>query len=204
MHPWPMKPSVDRQTLDFYQDRADEWTAALPFAYSPQLDAFLDLLPPGARVLELGCGDGRDAERMIARGFAVDPSDGTPEMARRAGERLGRAVPVMRFDELAAEGQYDAVWCHTSLLHVPEAELPAILARVHRALRTGGKHWASYKGGDGGGRDDHGRFYSYIPLARLDAAYRAAGAWTELAVSSEPGTSFGGTPTIWHAVLACK
>jgi len=196
--------AVDRQTFDFYQERADEWVAALPFAYSPQLDAFLDLLPSGAQILELGCGDGRDAERMIERGFAVDPSDGSPEMARRAAERLGRAVPVMRFDELAVANQYDAAWCHTSLLHVPEAALSAVLSRIHRALKPGGRHWASYKGGAGGGRDDNGRFYSYIPLARLDAAYRVAADWADLSISSEQGTSFGGVPTLWHVVLACK
>lgn len=199
-----MTRAVDRQTFDFYQEHADEWVAALPFAHSPQLDAFLDLLVPGARILELGCGDGRDAGRMIERGFAVDPSDGSPEMARRAAERLGRAVPVMRFDELAVADQYDAAWCHTSLLHVPEAALPAVLSRVHRALKPGGRHWASYKGGAGEGRDDHGRFYSYIPLARLDAAYRASADWADLSFSSEQGTSFGGVPTLWHVVLACK
>lgn len=199
-----MRRAVDQQTLDFYQARADEWIASLPFAYSPQLDAFLDLLPSGARILELGCGDGRDAERMIERGFAVDPSDGSPEMARRAAERLGRAVPVMRFDELAVADQYDAAWCHTSLLHVPESALSAVLSRIHRALKPGGRHWASYKGGAGGGRDDHGRFYSYIPLARLDAAYRVAADWAGVSFSSEQGTSFGGEPTLWHAVLACK
>jgi hypothetical protein len=46
---------------------------------------------------------------MIARGFAVDPSDGTPGMARLASARLGRVVPVMRFDELEAVDVYDAV-----------------------------------------------------------------------------------------------
>jgi SAM-dependent methyltransferase len=193
---------MDRQTLDFYQTRASEWAAALPEAYSAALDGFLDRLAPGATILELGCGDGRDAERMIARGFAVDPSDGTPEMARLASARLGREVPVMRFDELEAEAEYDAAWCHTSLLHVPEKELPAILGRVHRALKPGGLHLASYKGGTGGGRDQFGRFYSYIPSERLEAAYRAAGQWTEFALDTRDGTSFGGAPTIWHNVTA--
>jgi len=195
---------MDRQTFDFYQRRADEWAAALPFAYSPQLDAFLDRLPPAARILELGCGDGRDAERMIARGFQVEPSDGSPAMAALASARLGREVPVMDFAELETADAYDAAWCHTSLLHVPEDALPSILARIHRALTPGGLHWASYKGGDGGHRDEHGRFYSYIPAERLEAAYRAAGPWSELALTTDEGTSFGGAPTTWHAVFARK
>ena len=196
---------MDRQTLNFYQQRASEWAAALPCAWSPQLDPFLDLLHPGARVLELGCGDGCDAQRMTARSFDVHPSDGSPAMARLASERLGRLVPVMRFDELVAMEAFDAVWCQASLLHLAEDALPGILSRIHRALHPGGLHWASYKDGTGGGRDKFGRFFSYLPADRLEAAYRRAADWAELSIGTHPeGSSFGGGPTVWHNVLARK
>jgi SAM-dependent methyltransferase len=195
---------VDRGTLDFYEHRAAEWAAHLPHAHSPPLDPFLDLLPPDAAILELGCGDGRDAARMIARGFDVHPSDGSPAMARLASERLAREVPVMDFAELDAVAAFDAVWCQASLLHLGEAQLVPVLARVHRALRPGGWHWASYKDGAGGGRDEFGRFFSYIPADRLEAAYRAAGRWSELTLGSQEGGSFFSGATTWHHVLARK
>lgn len=197
---------MDRLTREFYQQRGREWADALPSgSWSQQLDFFLDLLAPGSHILELGCGDGRDAERMIARGFPVDATDGTPGMAGLAGDRLGYEVPVLRFDELDAEDAYDAVWCQASLLHVAEADLPGVLARVHRALKRGGRHWASFKDGNGGGRDQFGRFFSYLPAVRVEAAYREAAPWAELAVSTRyDGRSFGGTPTDWHNVLARK
>jgi SAM-dependent methyltransferase len=196
---------MDGETLHFYEHRAAEWAAALPFDHSPRLDPFLDQLSAGATILEMGCGDGRDAAHMIARGFEVHPSDGSPAMARLASERLGREVPVMDFAELAAAEVYDAVWCQATLLHVVEKELPGVLARVHRALRPGGWHWASFKDGTGGGRDKFGRFFSYIPADRLEAAYRQAGPWTELAIGTQrEGSSFGGGPTVWHDVSARK
>ena len=196
---------MDRLTLNFYQQRGREWADALPHAgHSPELDSFLELLPPGGRILELGCGDGRDAERMIASGFDVQPSDGSPHMARLASERLGREVPVMRFAELDAVEDFDAVWCQATLLHLPEGELPSVLSRIHRALRPGGRHWASFKGGDGGGRDPHGRFFSHLPAARIEAAYRTAAPWAEFEISTHDGFSFGHVPTPWHNVLARK
>jgi SAM-dependent methyltransferase len=193
---------MDQQTAEFYRTRAEEWAAAAKREWNKWLDPFLDLLPPGAHILELGCGDGRDAARMIARGFTVDASDGVAEMAALASRRLGYQVPVRRFDELAAENEYDAAYTSASLLHVPLEQLAGILVRVHRALKPGGRHFASYKGGDGGHRDEHGRFYSYLPLADLEAAYRQAGEWSELEFETRDGTSFGGAPTPWHSVLA--
>jgi SAM-dependent methyltransferase len=195
---------MDRRTREFYERRSAEWAAALPHAHSPYLDPFLDRLPPGASILEMGCGDGRDAAWMIERGFDVHPSDGTPAMARLAGERLGREVPVMEFTALDAVDAFDGVWCQASLLHLAEEELAPVLARIHKALRPGGWHWASYKDGTGGGRDDGGRFFSYIPKARLEAAYSAAGPWSELGIATRQGTSFFRGPTLWHEVLVRK
>lgn len=200
---------MDPQTAEFYRTRSREWAAALPQELRPELDAFLDPLAPGAHILEMGCGDGRDAQRMIARGFSVDTSDGVPEMARLASERLGRPVPVMLYEELEADGLYDAAWCHASLLHVPLADLPGILARIHRALKPGAPFYANYKGGEGGlhhanGRDDFGRFYSYLSLNDLESTYRQVAQWAGLEIATTQGGSFGGTPTIWHAVTARK
>jgi len=200
----PYGGAMDRLTLDFYENHAAEWAAHLPHGYSPRLDAFLDRLAPGATILELGCGDGREAARMIERGFDVHPSDGTPAMARLASERLGREVPVMDFAELDAVEACDAVWCQASLLHLAEHELAPVLSRIHRALRPGGWHWASYKDGTGGDRDEGGRYFSYIPLTRLEVAYNAAGPWSELAIETRQGSAYFRGPTMWHGVLARK
>lgn len=195
---------MDQGTLEYYQGHAREWAAALPFEHSPWLDAFLDQLPAGARILELGCGDGRDAVRMIERGFDTFPTDGTPAMARLASERLGRDVPIMRFEQLDAFEEFDAIWSQAALLHVPEQDLPAVLARVHRALKPGGCHWASYKDGAGGARDQFGRFFSYIPAERLEAAYLAAAPWSELSQTSREGYRVCSPTQLWHEVRARK
>ena len=193
---------MDPQTLEFYENRSREWAAALPKGRRKELEQFIEMLKPGAKILELGCGDGRDAELMLSHGFDVQPSDGSPEMARLAGERIGRHVPVMRYDELEAVGEYDGVWCHAALLHVDRNDLPGILRRIHRALVPGGLHFASYKGGGEGGRDEHGRYYNYLSGEELDRAYRAAAGWSTLSIDGYEGGSFGGHRITWWNVWA--
>jgi SAM-dependent methyltransferase len=195
---------MDPQTRHFYATRAEEWAAALPHTVAPRLDPFLDLLPAGARILDLGCGDGRDAAHMEARGFAVDATDGVESMVTLTSQRLARPARLMRFDELEASVEYDAVWAYAALLHVPLAELPGIIARVHRALKPGGWHFASFKGGDGGHRDPFGRFYSYLPRPDLESAYSAACDWSHCHFETEMGGSYGAGPTPWHFVTARK
>lgn len=169
--------SRDPDTIAFYQARAPHYVLKFSQTHSYQLDAFLDRLPQGARVLELGCGGGQDSARMAARGFAVDATDGTPAMVAKANERFNLGARLMAFDELDADAEYDAVWAHASLLHCPRAQLPGVLARINRALRPGGWHFASYKLGTDEGRDSLGRFYNFPDAEWLAAQYAAIPDW---------------------------
>jgi SAM-dependent methyltransferase len=169
--------STDPDTIAFYQARAPHYVLKFGQTHSYQLDPFLDRLPAGARVLELGCGGGQDAARMAARGFSVDATDATPAMVAKANERWGVGARVMAFGELEAEAAYDGIWAHASLLHCPRTALPDVLARIHRALRPGGWHFASYKLGEDEGRDDLGRFYNFPKDDWLAAQYTALTGW---------------------------
>lgn len=191
----------DAATIAFYEREAPRYTLSGTQGPSRHLDSFLDRLTPGARILEVGCGGGRDAARMIARGFDVDPTDGCPAMAKKAQERLGHTVRVMRFDELAAKAAYDAVWAHASLLHVPLGELPGVLHRVAGALRPGGWHFANYKLGDREGRDCFGRYYSFPTEDDLRTVYREAVPWQAVAVDRYEGSGFDGIAVDWLALV---
>ena len=154
---------TDEATLAFYDREAPSYTMSFAQGPARHLDAFLDRLPGGAHILELGCGGGRDASRMIERGFRVDMTDGSKGMAKKARERTGQDVRLLRFEDLDAVEAYEAVWAHASLHHQPLAGLGDVLARVHRAVRPGGLFFANYKLGDGDDRDKFGRLYNFSP-----------------------------------------
>jgi SAM-dependent methyltransferase len=194
----------DPQTLAFYAADSKTYVSVRPDEISPDLDAFLDRLTPGASILELGCGGGVEAGHMIARGFAVDPTDGVPAMAKEAEVLLGRPVRVMAFDELEENATYDAVVANAALLHVPRSGLPAILGRVHRALRPGGWHLASYKAGGTEGRDEHGRYYNYLSPDDARHYYTMAGNWTSFEIAESIEGGYFGKRGPWIKVTARK
>lgn len=193
---------TDSFTLAFYAAEAARYSARISTATDRDLLAFLARLPTQGRILELGCGSGRDAAMMLARGYAVEPTDGSPEMASQAEARLGCTVRVLPFQKLDAMAAYNGVWANACLLHVPRADLTDVLARVHRALASNGLFYASYKAGDAEGRDQFGRYYNYPSFDELAAAYRNAAAWQDVTIAESAGTGYDNEPARWLTVLA--
>jgi SAM-dependent methyltransferase len=173
---------VDEATLQFYRGHAEAYAGREITSRKARLAAFLARLPPGGRILELGCGAGGDTAEMLAQGFDVRATDGSPEMADVASKRLGRPVETLLFHELDAVEAYDGVWANACLLHVPRDQLAHVLSLIRRALKPGGAFFASYKEGEGAGRDALDRYYNYPSQDWLRATYAEAGNWSALSM----------------------
>jgi len=192
---------VDEETLQFYRRNAEAY-AGWAKAPSTRLTGFLRLLPPGGTILELGCGAGNHAAVMLAAGFVLRATDGSPEMAAVAAARLGHPVAAMRFDQLDDQEAHDGVWASACLLHVPRNELADVLGRICRALKPSGLFYASYKIGHDDGRDSIGRYYNYPSPDWLAATYASSGAWTQLSSDTSEIKSFDEAPaTMLHVVV---
>ena len=144
------------------------------------------------------------ARALIDAGLSVTAVDGSAEMAREAEKRVGRSVRVQLFEDLNETNAFDGIWANASLLHVPRAGLPNVLARVHRALKPSGLLAASFKSGGQEGRDKLGRYYNYLNADELTALLHQAGTWSSLDLNEGRGTGYDGTETGWVVVFARK
>lgn len=146
-------------SVDYYNQRARQFIAdTLEVDMVPLYERFLPLLPVGARILDAGCGSGRDAAHFLAQGFRVSAMDASEVLARAATERFGLAVTVCRFHEYESAEPFDAIWACASLLHVPGARLPEVMAHLADLLQAGGLFYCSFKYGRGELERDGRRF----------------------------------------------
>ncbi len=146
-------------THDYYEENAEEFFESTVGAETEYLyKDFLELIPPHGRILDLGCGAGRDSRNFIERGYEVVSVDASTTLALLAKQKLGIDVICKTFDEIDYSEEFDGVWACASLLHCDKAKLPDIIAKVRDALIPGGVFYASFKYGEFEGERD-GRFF---------------------------------------------
>lgn len=195
---------MDEATLQFYRSNAEAYAQREITSRRARLTAFLAPLVPGARILELGCGAGGDTAEMLAAGYDVRATDGSPEMAAVAAARLGRPVETLLFHELGENEAYDGVWANACLLHVPREQLAAVLSRIWRSLKPGGVFFASYKSGETEGRDTLDRYYNYPSPDWLRTSYAKAGDWRSLEIETGEVLGFDNQSASMLFVVAGK
>ena len=146
-------------TKQYYQDNAQAFFDSTVNAdMSAHYEHFLKYVPEHGRILDFGCGSGRDTKAFIQRGYLVDAVDGSSEMCRLASELCNIQVRCIDFNDLNEIEKYDAIWACASLLHVAKTQLPAVLIKMRDALVNGGVMYISFKHGDYEG-ERNGRFF---------------------------------------------
>jgi SAM-dependent methyltransferase len=127
-----------------FEERAQGWLAwARTPGHDPYWtyrDAFFALVPePGAATLEVGCGEGRVARDLVARGHRVTGLDASPTLLSAAAQ----ADPASRYVEGPAEalpfedGAFDLVVAYNSLMDVED--MLVAVREAARVLAPGGR-----------------------------------------------------------------
>jgi SAM-dependent methyltransferase len=196
----PVPSDLERKTIAYYEEHADEFLkSTLDVDMSGLHQPFFAHIPPQGRILDAGCGSGRDSAAFLKMGYSVVSIDASPTMVEATTKLTGQPARLMRFDELAFESDFDGVWACASLLHVPRVELSVTLSRLERALRPNGVLFVSFKYGDSE-RMRGERFFNDMneDLLRqyLDAAagFQLFRTWTPKTHDLIAGARCGSTP----------
>ena len=153
---------MSNSNIEYYNMHADDFfEGSVDADMSEWRNRFIKYLPDGGRVLDAGCGSGRDSKAFIMQGYSVVAMDASREMCKRASELLGQEVWQMRFDEMSFDDEFDGVWACASLLHVPISEMADVLKKIKHGLRPEGIFYASFKYGEGETVKDVRSFTNY-------------------------------------------
>lgn len=182
-----MKVTNYQQTIDWYNANAKDYADKSQLTASlDEIEAFSRLLPSEGRVLDAGCGSGRDTQILKDKGFdavGLDISSGLLEQAKLRH-------PECEFHQSSylqtkfPDASFDGIWAHASLVHLPsEAEVTQALAEFNRLLKPSGILHVLVKAQTGDKKFDviadtlsnHDRFFQFFDQASITKHLKTTG-----------------------------
>ena len=148
-------------TLDYYNKNSEEYfNSTLNVDMTNTYKEFLKLVPEGGKILDLGCGSGRDSMNFMKLGYEVTAIDGAKELAKKASVLLGKEVIVSTFEELELKEKFHGIWACASLLHIKREDLKTVLNNLYNNLEDNGVFYMSFKYGEKEYVDDKNRYFN--------------------------------------------
>ncbi len=191
-------------TIRFYEENAEDFfERTVQIDMSGPRERFTALLPVCGRILDAGCGSGRDALAFHQSGFVVTAIEAAPALAARAREHTGLPIQVMTFRELIWREAFEGIWACASLLHVPRDQLVATVARLRDALTPGGVIYMSFKHGVES-REPDGRLFTDLDEASAETLLTTVGRLELLQMTVEDSRKSHAVGERWLALICRK
>lgn len=176
-----------KTTLENYDKHAgsfDSFSTIFRGKMERWINYYASQLSEGAKILDIGCGAGRDALYLSNQGLKVTGIDYSENLISIAKNKVpGAKFLVMDFEEIAfAEKSFDGVWANACLLHLPKNRLLPVLEKIYAILKDTSLLFASFRVGEGErftlekrGNAELKRFYSYYQPQELKQKLKEAG-----------------------------
>ena len=148
------------KTIEYYNQNADMFAQGTRLVdFTVVQERFAKMLPVDSRILDFGCGSGRDTKYFLEKGYRVEATDGSAELCKLASAFAGIEVKEMLFQDLDVSGKYEGIWACSSILHLSKKELLPVIRKMCDALKDNGVIYTSFKYGDFEG-ERNGRYFT--------------------------------------------
>ena len=136
-------------TIDYYNKNAKSFISnTINCEFSEMQNKFLSYLKNNAKILDLGCGSGRDSKYFINKKFNVVAFDASQELCKIAENLIGQKVICQDFRYLDYNNAFDGIWACASLLHLKKEEIKTVITKCISALKPNGIFYCSFKYGN--------------------------------------------------------
>jgi len=192
-------------TMQYYEANASAYAAATArIDVSERIGQFVEMLPRGARVLDAGCGAGRDLLYFRNAGLEAVGLDLSASLGAIARKVSGCEVYVGDLASPPPMAAFDGIWAMASLLHTEREAVGDALAALSSLLQPGGLIFSSVKRGTGEIVDDTGRWFTLYDEAQWVRRLRDADLEI-IEITGEPpadGAATGSVTPGWISSLA--
>lgn len=166
----------DAATIDYYEKNFSSYAKLSSMIdMHEQWGIFVACLKSGAKILDVGCGSGRDIKYFLGLGFVVDGLEPSTAMAEYAQKITGAKVYNLAAEEIDFTECYDGIWACASLLHMSKSALIETAPKIFKATKRDGYIYVSLKRGVGEVRDDEGRYFSFYEMEEVCEIFLSRG-----------------------------
>lgn len=173
-----MQSEFSLRTLDYYETNAESFRDhTLDHDVSQNVRALLSAIVGSAplRILDFGCGPGRDLRVFKDLGHDPIGLDGCERFVEMARAYSGATVWHQDFLALSLpSATFDGIFANASLFHVPSDSLARVLGELNAALKWGGILFCSNPRGNAEGWSGN-RYGCHFELERWLSYFEAAG-----------------------------
>lgn len=140
----------EKKTVEYYDSHADEWSSQRkpsdPSFWDKDIEKFNKLLSKG-KIIEIGSGSGREAQRFIKLGYSYIGTDISKELLKIAQQNNpnGKFIESSIYDLSFQKNSFDGFWCCATLLHIPKSKIDEAFKKINEILKKGAIGFISIK-----------------------------------------------------------
>jgi SAM-dependent methyltransferase len=194
-------------TLGHYDQTAESfWEGTRDHDVSQNRDALLEHLegPKPYRILDFGCGPGRDLKVFKSLGHNAIGLEGAQRFVELARDYSGCEVWHQDFLRLELPAEFfHGIFANASLFHVPSQELPRVLKELYESLKPNGVLFSSNPRGENEEGWNGQRYGVYYNLERWHELVTAAGFFEITHYYRPPGLPIEQQPwlaSVWRKI----